>query len=142
VERAEEDCSEEEISFIRAKVGITHTGTRYHLCVTHDDIPQTSSKAHQRYSNCSKERLEDAVSETLPCRPSLDLLALAVDEVPVELTATGIDIHLSGPKPTSTLPEIADDPEQSNNEQRKIGGEEVFSSSEVLANGRDSRVKL
>ena len=75
------------------------------------------------------------MSETLPRRPGLNLLALAVNKVPVELTATSVDIHLSGPKPTSTLPKVADDPEQRDNEKREVRGEEVFSSSEVLTNG-------
>lgn len=82
------------------------------------------------------------MSETLPRRPSLHLLALAVDEVPVELTTAGVDVHLGSPEPSGALPEIAGSPEQRNYEQRKVGGEEIFSSSDTFANRRDSCVKL
>jgi hypothetical protein len=70
-------------------------------------------------------RLEDAVVEALPRGPRLNLLALGVDEIPVELTTASVDIHLSGTEPALALPEVTRDPEGSDNEGSEVGGEEV-----------------
>jgi hypothetical protein len=70
-------------------------------------------------------RLEDAVVEALPRGPRLDLLALGVDEIPVKLTTASVDIHLSGTEPALALPEVAGDPESSNDEGSEVGREEV-----------------
>jgi hypothetical protein len=82
------------------------------------------------------------VSETLPRRPGLDLLALAIDEVPVELTAASIDIHLGSPEPPGTLPEVSANPESGNDKESKIGLEEIFGGTNVLADRRDGSVEL
>ena len=56
-------------------------------------------------------RLKDAGGQTLPRRPGLHLLALAVDQVPVKLTTTGVNVHLGGPEPSGALPEVSTNPE-------------------------------
>jgi hypothetical protein len=69
--------------------------------------------------------LKDAVHGTLPCGPTPDLLTLLVNGVPVEFTATSVDVHLSGSEPTFFLPEVTGDPEGCHNEESKIGLEEL-----------------
>lgn len=90
--------------------------------------------------------LENAVEETLPCGPSGNLSTLPVDEIPVKLTATTVDIHLSGAKPSLALPEVTSNPEGGNNENGKVSLEEIRSSSGLLAfwevERRDSSVEL
>lgn len=83
----------------------------------------------------STERLEDAVDHTLPRGPSLHLLALAVDEVPIKLTTASIDIHLGSPEPSGALPEVSGDPECGNNEESKVRLKEVFGGTDALAEG-------
>ena len=90
----------------------------------------------------SEEHLEHAVQKALPRRPSGDLRTLAVDELPVKLTATGVDIHLSSPEPALTLPKVTDRPEGSNDEECEVSCEEIFGSSKILAKWGDSCVKL
>ena len=87
-------------------------------------------------------RLKDAVEKSLPCRPSLYLLTFAVDEIPVELTTSSIDVHLCGPEPTSALPEITADPESKDDEEGKVRPKEILSGTDALANGRDSSIEL
>lgn len=77
--------------------------------------------------------LKDASGKTLPGGPGLHLLALLVDEVPVELTAAGINVHLSGPEPSLTLPEVSSNPESTDDEEGEVGHEEVFSGTNLLA---------
>lgn len=89
-----------------------------------------------------KMRLENAGGETLPRRPSLHLLTLAVDQVPVELTTAGINIHLSGPEPSLALPEVSTNPEGGDDEGRKVRLEELRGSTGLGADGRDSSVEL
>lgn len=90
--------------------------------------------------------LEDAVHETLPCGPRGNFGTLPVDQVPVELTATSVDIHLSGAKPSLALPEVTSDPEDGNNENGEVRLKKVFGSSSLLAlwktEGRDGSVEL
>ena len=87
-------------------------------------------------------RLEDTGDETLPRRPSLHLLALAVDKIPVELTTAGIDIHLRSPEPSSALPEVSGNPEGSNDKESEVSLEEVLGGTDTLADGGNSSVKL
>ena len=87
-------------------------------------------------------RLEDAGAETLPRGPGLHLLTLAVDQVPIKLTTTGVDVHLGGPEPSSALPEVSNDPEGHDDEESKVGLEEVFGGTDTLANRGDSGVEL
>jgi hypothetical protein len=67
------------------------------------------------------QRLEQAVESALPGGPAPNLLALLVDEIPVKLTATSVDVHLSGSEPALALPEVADEPESSDDEEGKVG---------------------
>ena len=87
-------------------------------------------------------RLEDAGAETLPRRPGLHLLTLAVDQVPIKFTTTGVNVHLGGPEPSGALPEVSSDPEDHNNEQAKVRLEEVFGGTDALADRGDSSVEL
>ena len=87
-------------------------------------------------------RLENAVKSTLPCRPGLHLLTLAVDEIPIELTTAAVDVHLSDREPSGTLPEVTADPEKGDDEQGKVSREELLSSSKSGANRRDSGIEL
>lgn len=93
-----------------------------------------------------RARLEEVVESALPCGPSLHLLALGVDEVPVELTAASINVHLSSAEPALLLPEITGEPESGNDEGSKVGREEVRGGTNLLAiletDGRDSSVEL
>lgn len=82
--------------------------------------------------------------EALPRRPGLDLLTLAVDEVPVEFTTAGVDIHLCGAKPSLLLPEIASNPEGSDDERGEVGLEEIGCGSSFAGDtdGGDGSVEL
>jgi hypothetical protein len=73
------------------------------------------------------------VEETLPCRPGLDLLALAVDQVPVELTTTSVNVHLCGSEPALALPEVTGDPESTDNKGSEVGLEEIRGGTGLLA---------
>ena len=86
--------------------------------------------------------LENTGGKSLPCRPGLHLLALAVNEIPIELTTAGIDVHLCGPEPTSALPEVTADPEKKDDEEGKVRTKEIFSGTDALANGRNSSIEL
>ena len=86
--------------------------------------------------------LEDAGTEALPGWPGLHLLALAVNQVPVKLTAARIDVHLGGSEPSLALPEISGDPESSDDEDGQVGLEEVVGGSEPGTNGGDGSVEL
>lgn len=86
--------------------------------------------------------LEHAGSQTPPGRLQLHLLTLLVDQIPVKLTAAGIDIHLSSPEPSFALPEVSSGPEGSDDEDGKIGLEEIIGSAESHTNWGNSRVEL
>jgi hypothetical protein len=90
--------------------------------------------------------LENAGEETPPRRPGLHLLALAVNEVPVELTTTSVDIHLCGSEPALALPKVTCEPESSDDEGSKVGLKEVRGSTSLLTRrktkGRNSGVEL
>jgi hypothetical protein len=86
--------------------------------------------------------LEQAVESALPGGPAPDLLAFLVDKVPVEFTATSVDVHLSGSEPALALPEVADSPEGSDDEEGKVGREEVGSGTDTLSKRRDGSVEL
>jgi hypothetical protein len=88
------------------------------------------------------QHLEDASADALPRWPGLHLLALLVDEVPVKLTATSVNIHLCGTEPTLLLPEVTANPEEGNDKDGEIRSEEVLDSTEPLAKWGDSSVKL
>jgi hypothetical protein len=86
------------------------------------------------------------VESALPGGPGLDLLTLAVDEVPVKLTATSIDIHLSDCEPALALPEVSGSPESSDDEKSKVRLEELIGCTSLLtrlkAERRNSSVEL
>jgi hypothetical protein len=88
-------------------------------------------------------RLEDAVGQTLPGGPSLHLLALPVDQVPVELATASVNVHLGSPEPTGALPVVATNPESSDNKDGEVGGEEIRCGADAtIAEGRDGSVEL
>ncbi len=87
-------------------------------------------------------RLENAVEKSLPCGPGLHLLALAVDEIPVKLTTASVNVHLGGPEPTGTLPEVTADPEEHDDEESKVRAEEFLGGTNAFADRGDSSVEL
>ena len=87
-------------------------------------------------------RLEDTDDEALPRRPCLHFLALTVDEIPVQLTTAGIDIHLSGPEPSGALPEVSSNPEDRDDKESEVSLEEVLGGTDALADRGNSSVKL
>lgn len=84
------------------------------------------------------------VEDASPRRQGGEPGSVRVDFVPVELTSTGIDIHLLGPKPSGTLPEVATSPEEQDHGESKVRLEETLSSSEPVFARRsnDSRIEL
>jgi len=86
------------------------------------------------------------VEETLPRGPGGNLGTLPVDKVPVKLTATSVNIHLSGTEPSFTLPEVTGNPEGGNDEDGEVGLEEILGGTDLLASreidGGDGRVEL
>ena len=86
------------------------------------------------------------MEETLPRGPGGNLGTLPVDKVPVKLTATSVNIHLSGTEPSFTLPEVTGNPEGGNDEDGEVGLEEILGGTDLLAsreiNGRDGSVEL
>jgi hypothetical protein len=86
------------------------------------------------------------VESALPGGPGLDLLALAVDEIPVKLTAASVDIHLSDCEPALALPEVSSSPESSDDEKSKVRLEELVGCTGLLtrleAERRNSSVEL
>jgi hypothetical protein len=73
-----------------------------------------------------RHRLKEAVQSALPRGPGLDLLALAVDQVPVKLTTASVDIHLGDCEPSLALPEVTGNPEGSDNEEGEVSLEEII----------------
>lgn len=82
------------------------------------------------------------MSQPLPRRPSQYLLTLPVDEIPVELTATRVHVHLRGPQPSIAFPEVAAEPENGDDEDGEVRLEEVFGRADALSDGGNGRVKL
>lgn len=72
----------------------------------------------------------------------LHFLPLLVNEVPIEFTAAGVDIHVSSPEPALTLPNPTTEPEKDDDRKGEVRLEECFSGTDVRANGRDGGVEL
>jgi hypothetical protein len=49
-----------------------------------------------------------------------------MDLIPVEISATSVNVHLGCPKPTCTLPKVTDNPEREDNRKSQIGLEETL----------------
>ena len=86
--------------------------------------------------------LENNVESTSPRRHSGDPGALGVDDLPVELAATSVDINLVGAEPPLALPEVSADPEEGDDEEGKVAVEEVVSGTDLGAKGGDGSVEL
>jgi hypothetical protein len=80
--------------------------------------------------------------EAFPSRHLSKLLAVSVDFIPVVLTATSINIHISGAYPALSLPCEASSPEHQNNGKRQIGVEKALSVADPRSNWRNSHVEL
>lgn len=61
------------------------------------------------------------MEDSLPLGPGSDLSSVGVDHIPVDLTASSVDINLFDLKTTLSLPEVADDPEDSNDGNSEPG---------------------
>lgn len=68
------------------------------------------------------------MQHTLPCGPGRNLSTIRVDGVPVELTASSVNIHLVCAQPATSLPEVADDPEEEDDGKGEVQLEEALSS--------------
>jgi hypothetical protein len=79
------------------------------------------------------------VKSALPRGPGLDFLALAVDEIPVQLTTAGINIHLGNCEPSLALPEVTCDPESTNDEEGKVSLEKILGCASLLAGFKTKR---
>jgi hypothetical protein len=86
--------------------------------------------------------LEGNTQNAPPHGPGSDHFAMRVDLVPVELTATGVDINLVSAEPTSTLPDEATDPEEDDDGDSKHELEEALSSVESTSGGSDGNEEL
>lgn len=88
-------------------------------------------------------RLEDAVGQTLPGGPGLHLLALPVDQIPVELATASVDVHLCDAEPTGALPEVATNPESGDDENGEVSLEEVVCRADTaVAKRRKGSIEL
>jgi hypothetical protein len=114
----------------------------YNASIAGPILPLTTDSEiqHAKVAGC----LENAVNQAPPRGPGLDLLALAVDEVPVEFTTTSVDIHLCGAEPSLTLPEVTADPEGSDDKGGEVSLEEVRCGTGISdsADGRNGSVEL
>jgi hypothetical protein len=86
--------------------------------------------------------LHDLVERTSPSRPGGNLGAVGVDGLPVELTTTTVDIHLVGAEPAGALPGETNDPEEDDNEEGEVAGEETLGVVQFRARGGDGVVEL
>jgi hypothetical protein len=100
------------------------------------------SESHIKFPSTTKHlaspgnALHDLVEEAPPGGPGSDLCAVSVDGLPVELTTTGVDIHLGSAEPASALPEEADDPEEHDDGDGEEGHEETLSVVDLILTGR------
>lgn len=72
--------------------------------------------------------LEGVMKESSPSWPRGNLGSVGVDFIPVQLSTASIDIHLLSPKPASSLPQVADHPEEQDNREGKVRLEEALNS--------------
>jgi hypothetical protein len=82
------------------------------------------------------KRLKEAVQSALPRGHELNLLAFAVDQIPVKLTTASVDIHLGNCEPSLALPEVTGNPEGANDEESEVRLEEL-----VRGTSLDTRVE-
>jgi hypothetical protein len=130
-----------------AKVYITHNKATVYIVDFVDYITRKPIMEQFLHATCKCKRsacwhLENAGNKTLPGGPGLHLLALSVDEIPVKLATAGIDVHLSSPEPTLTLPEVTGDPEGTDDKESEVGLEEILSGTDALSDGRNGSVEL
>ncbi len=69
--------------------------------------------------------LEQAIHKTPPRRLVPHFFTFLVNEIPVELTAASINIHLSCSQPSLALPEVSGKPESSDNKEGEVRLEKV-----------------
>jgi hypothetical protein len=77
--------------------------------------------------------LENLIHNALPGWPSSDLGLVGVDGFPVQVTTTGINIHLLNLEPSLALPEEANDPEEEDDRDGKEVGEESLGIVELIS---------
>jgi hypothetical protein len=86
------------------------------------------------------------VQSALPRRHELDLLALAVDQIPVELATARVDVHLGDCEPALALPEVAGHPKGGDDEEGEVRLEEIVGGTSLdtgrEAERRDGSVEL
>lgn len=86
--------------------------------------------------------LEDSVQGALPGGLRSGLSALGIDVVPVERSPARVDIDLVKREPTLALPDVATDPEETDNKEGEVSVEELVGGSNLLSRRRDRDVKL
>lgn len=75
--------------------------------------------------------LEDEMVEPLPRRVASNLGSGGVDRIPVNWSASSVNIHLGGSEPSLTLPEVTADPEAQDDWEGKVGLEEATGITDV-----------
>jgi hypothetical protein len=70
--------------------------------------------------------LDDNVDDATPLGQGSDSSTLSVDDLPVNLAATAVNVDLRGSEPALALPEITAGPEEEHNGKGKIGLEEAL----------------
>jgi hypothetical protein len=86
--------------------------------------------------------LDDNVDDAAPLGQSSDSGTLSVDEFPVNLTATAVDVDLRGSEPPLALPEVTTGPEEEHNGEGKVRLEESFSVVETATGGCNGHEEL
>jgi hypothetical protein len=96
---------------------------------------QPASPSHK-----SKQEVENS----LPHRVSRDLGLGGIDDIPVNRSASSIDVDLGRSEPARALPRIAASPEEEHNGEREVRLEEILGSTDfaIIAEWVERSVEL
>lgn len=67
---------------------------------------------------------------------------MSIDSLPIVLTTSGIDIHVNELDPSLALPDPADDVEEDDDGEGKVGLEEVLGGCDTASDGGDGDEEL
>lgn len=100
-----------------------------------DSTPSTDQQGSSRIGS------EELASDLSPCRPAGILSPLLVDNLPIDLAATRVNVDFGKTLPGGTLPDPTTDVEEGNDEDGQVGLEEGLGAS-LLDRAGDSNIKL
>jgi hypothetical protein len=86
--------------------------------------------------------LDDKVDNATPLGHGSDSSTLNVDDLPVNLAATAVNVDLRGAEPALALPEVSAGPKEEHNRESKVGLEKALSVIETATGGCNGHEEL